>query len=501
MLNRRLFLQGLAASSGLLVIPELLAGGDKFFGDDFVEGHTYLSHDHAFSADDAEQGVRDVIVVGAGVAGLATTHRLQGLNVLCLERAKEAGGVAKSREWRGIRYCVGSAYFAPPAPEDHIAQLVQELNLHPRLAEEADRAHLQAGRLVAGSFSEENLAFLRHVRDERYPALPPDKPELLELDRWSFEAFLKNVPLQQRLFEATCGPLSQEAWQELEGFCWGAMDGGVNEISAYPALNFLVAELEGVYAFPGGNSGLARALFERVKRQVRLNHLVLQIRKESGNYAVVAKVGNRFLRYRARAVVLASPLFLAKHMLPLPPERLETWKQLEYRGYVVASLLLNQPLRELRYSFTPASDAPLQADRDAASVHTVFSDGEISDWANGGSRRGSVLTLYCPFPYRLGKSYLMTLPYERLKTLVLDKALEELGPFGLVRRNVAKVELTRWGHAMLLAKPGLIEAVSRATEPLGGAFFAHTDVFGSPAIENSLAAAWRAAEQVRAVVQ
>jgi len=57
--------------------------------------------------------------------------------------------------------------------------------------------------------------------------------------------------------------------------------------------------------------------------------------------------------------------------------------------------------------------------------------------------------------------------------------------------DIEGVRLARWGHPMIITRPGqLIDGtLERATQPQPGLFYAHTDVTGSPAYENALAAA------------
>src|SRR5471032_1518186 len=76
---------------------------------------------------------RDVIIVGGGIAGLATAYELhsRGLSFLVLERAPRLGGVILSEEVDGFTIDAGPDALLIQKPDG--IRLCEELGLGPRL--------------------------------------------------------------------------------------------------------------------------------------------------------------------------------------------------------------------------------------------------------------------------------------------------------------------------------------------------------------------------------
>lgn len=85
----------------------------------------------------------DVIIVGAGPAGLAAAHVLRGLDVLLLERAERPGGRVTTIELGGMQVDLGAcfAFRSALAPEG--------LGSNPRLIEEREPLEVQIGERLA----------------------------------------------------------------------------------------------------------------------------------------------------------------------------------------------------------------------------------------------------------------------------------------------------------------------------------------------------------------
>src|SRR5437588_9815119 len=78
-------------------------------GDSFLPMHRI--RDHRIPATlPAPSRFVDVAIIGGGLSGLATGFLLNNENMLILEREKTLGGNAKSGDYKGISYALGSAY-------------------------------------------------------------------------------------------------------------------------------------------------------------------------------------------------------------------------------------------------------------------------------------------------------------------------------------------------------------------------------------------------------
>jgi hypothetical protein len=106
--------------------------------------------------------------------------------------------------------------------------------------------------------------------------------------------------------------------------------------------------------------------------------------------------------------------------------------------------------------------------------------------------------VYRPYPYEEGASNLLDLKYDEMDAEIRREVLAGFGPHGLRAGDIEDVRLARWGHPMLVTRPGQMAdgTLRTATQPQPGLYFAHTDVNGAPAYENALAAAFDAVAAV-----
>jgi hypothetical protein len=63
---------------------------------------------------------------------------------------------------------------------------------------------------------------------------------------------------------------------------------------------------------------------------------------------------------------------------------------------------------------------------------------------------------------------------------------------------VARIDVARWGHAMLRPTPGFLSNPVRGLAPVGGVHFAHADSAGLPLFEEAQDTGVRAAETILA---
>lgn len=542
--SRRRFISGLAVlgSTPWLLPRDALAwlqDAERFTGDDFEAAHRLLLDPEATLATGAPEthpDRHDVIVVGGGVSGLTVAYRLRDRDVLLLERDSQPGGVAKSETWQGLDYSIGAAYIIDPDPASTDPReragfaLLEELGLRERnedLANDRSRLRRQGSeahhcffsnrRVVPGAevYSARNRAFFEHVLDsDRYPSVPPTDPTLVNaLDRVSFKRFLRDPVLQRTLYARTTGVFSRTAWEAIEYYCWGAFGTTADETSAYHGLNFLAAEFGSTLVFAGGNGFITRRLAERItqarRRMIRTGAWTLRIEREAGGFVVTTWEQGQLHRHLARAVVFAAPLFLAPRLIPgLPDAQRSAIASLEYRSYVVANVLLKRRMDRifthpaLRGGYELTRVHGIDVDHAAAedvSGRKVFSDAVVADFAVGRDASHAVLTVYRPYPYASGRADLLGREYAAIEDEVRREVLAGFGAHGLKAADIEGVRLTRWGHPMIVSRPGQLAdgTLRTASQQQPGLSFAHTDVQGAPAYENALASAYDAVEATR----
>ena len=551
--DRRRFLAGLALvgfSTAAARIDALawLAGQNAaalatrhFTGDDFERAHELLFDPDGVLAKSPPRLVPetyDIVVVGAGISGLSLAWLMRDKKVLVLERDADAGGVSKSASWKGIDYALGAAYVIDPDPEAEdpherrTFELLEELGLRAkgerldadparqrRLSGEGTHCIFSNTRVLRETevYSKRNSAFFDHVLNhDRFPSVPPTDTALVEdLDRVSFRAFLENAVLQRKISGRSVGPISPRGWEAIEYYFLGRVRHDAGRDVSIPRAELLRCGVRGGARVPGGNGFITRRLADRLTTHspgaLKTSSCVLRVEPDADGAAVrvTAFEGDGLVRSRARRVVYASPLFLAPRLVPsLPAEQRDAIASLGYRAYAVANVFLSRSMDRIfahesfrgGYELTRVHGVdPSRAGAQALSTRKSFSDVVVADYATWRAKEGAVLTVYRPYPFEGGRAELMGKSYDDLDTEIRKAVMEAFGRHGLKVGDIEGVALSRWGHPMLIPKPGQLAdgTMIRAGRRQGPILFAHTDTHGAPAFENAMAGVFDTVDVLR----
>lgn len=486
--------------------------GTAFLGDEHRRPHDilwhleeYISRKGGRPAEVSESA--EVIIVGGGTAGLLSAYELRDRNFILLEQASQFGGNARSEEYRGTAYSLGPAYVTVPEGGSEIDKFFRETGLGSQARlEKPEESRVLAGGLKAlvndpgdVGLSARALHQKLSALSDRLPPVPPASPEeeaaTGELDALSAEAWLKAE-----------GPWHPLVMEQLQLYAWSSFGGSLEEISAAQFLNFVAAETKGVLAFPGGNGAITRHLFEALAalpgNRLRAGTIVLEVKEVDGGVEVLAETAEGALqRLRGKSVVMAAPKYAARFLLKnvLSSERDTLWRDLPYRAYAVANVLLRDPAP------APAFDLYcLRGSVPAAPTFGKRTDRPVTDlvcanWA-AGRAAPAVLTLYRPFPLEGARNILLGPQlHERLQKEFSADLSRWLGELGLGANPVEGIRVALWGHSLPLARPGFLNPVVRAhlSGPVGTRIFlANQDNYMSPAFESCFAAAQAAAKEV-----
>ncbi|MCO6457560.1 MAG: FAD-dependent oxidoreductase, partial [Pirellulaceae bacterium] len=480
-------------------------------------------------ADDRWETTR-VVIVGAGIAGLSAARRLSqaGLDdFVLLELEPQPGGTSRSGSTPVVP-CPWGAHYVP-APTRHqraLCDLLGELGVFagqdalgdPIVAEQFRvrapeervfyKGFWQEGLYLHEGASAEDLRQLQAFQQEvaRWVAwrdaagrpaftLPmarsSDDAELRELDRISLADWLR----QRGLDSPRLHWLADYACRDDYGLRSEAT-------SAWAGLFYFAARVPGAEShsrpfitWPEGNGRLVRHLAAPLARQLRLGWAAREVIHHDaagrGGMDVIAisGTGQAARGYRADRVIFAAPHFLAPYVVrSLRDARPAYLPDFQYGAWAVANLTLDQP--PAGRGFPLAWDNVLYESPSLGYVATSYQ--------RGLDHGPAVLTWYYPLcdesPEHARQRLLQAGRDEWAEVALAD--LQPAHPD--IRQRVRRIDVMRWGHAMIRPVPGFIWGAARelATRPLGGLHFAHSDLSGLPLFEEAFYRGTLAAEQV-----
>jgi protoporphyrinogen oxidase len=449
------------------------------------------------------------------VAGLAAARALKDAGVdrfAMVELEPVAGGTSRSGQSGPFAHPWGAHYLPAPMKENvALVKLLDQFGAvtgyddqgEPQFAEEMLCRDPEERLFVNGAWHEglwptaiatsEDEAHLRTFQREverwvgwrdgagrRAFTLPvsacSQDAEVVALDRQTFAAWLDERGLTAPRFRwwveyATRDDYGQtlsqtSAWAGLFYFC-SRMREQANE--PQPLLTW-----------PDGNGWLVKQLSAGLGQQLQTDRAVLSIRTAADGPAEVLAIGRDGAPagYRAEQVIFASPHFLAPYLLPeFPEERRRHCREFAYGAWLVANLSLRA--RPANIGFEPAWDNVL---------YESPSLGYVSATHQRGRDQGpTVLTYYYPLtdddPAQ-ARERLLAMPWSDCAQLVLND-LQQAHPD--LPALVDRLDVMRWGHAMIQPRVGFITGAARQSESQAwrNVHFAHSDLSGIALFEEA----------------
>ena len=476
-----------------------------------------------------------VVIVGGGIAGLAAARRLHNEGVedfVVLELEREPGGTSRSGQSDLVAYPWGAHYVPAPTREfPALVRLFNEVGVfegtddagEPIVAEQFRCRHPEERVFYKGLWYEGlYLASGASSRDRhqmtRFQA---------EIDRWvawrdgqGRRAFA--VPMAAGSDEAVVRGLdtiSMAQWLDQRGFdsprlrwwvdyaCRDDYGLRLEQTSAWAAIYYFCARIAEVGAaarpfvtWPEGNGRLVRHLYSAVRSQCLLGAAATEVipRQVEGT-AVVDVLGvkaesQQVFGYRAEKVIFAAPQFLSRYLIRDYREQVpQHVAEFSYGAWAVANLTL---------SAVPQSQGfPLAWDN---ILYESPSLGYVATSYQRGLDYGPALLTYyyplCDDDPRTARQRLLQLGREEWAEIVLaDLARAHAG----IRESAQRVDVMRWGHAMIQPRPGFVWGKARqlASQPFRGIHFGHSDLSGIALFEEAFYQGTRAAEEVLAALR
>ncbi|MCA1633164.1 MAG: FAD-dependent oxidoreductase [Acidobacteria bacterium] len=491
-----------------------------------------------------------VVIVGGGIAGLAAAWRLlrEGFDdfvVLELERAPGGTSQSGGRAGAVVPYPWGAHYLPAPQKENRaLVSLLDEMGV-------LEGADADGEPVVAEQFLCRDPEERVFYRGRWYEGLylhagesPEDVAQLesfnAEVDRWAAwrdargrRAF--SIPVRTCSDDAevtALDRLTMAEWMRERGFTSTRLrwlvdyacrdDYGLTaaQTSAWAGLFYFAsrmkapgADAQSLITWPEGNGRLVAHLYEKAGARVRLGLAVADIhtpdrnaggRTEGGGtqagggtaveVVAVGHDGQSAIGFRAGQVIFAAPQFLTKYLLR--PYREGACPahvaEFEYGAWMVANLTLHDRPRSGFGNFPLAWD-------------NVLYESESLGYVNATHQRGldrgpTVFTYYYPLTDerpREARTRLLSIDWKGWAEVTLaDLARAHRD----IRALVERLDVMRWGHAMIRPRPGFVHGAARAAaqKPFRSVHFAHTDLSGVALFEEAFDHGLRAAEEVLA---
>jgi hypothetical protein len=473
-----------------------------------------------------------VVIVGGGVAGLSAAWHLQKSgfeNFVLLELEPAPGGTARSGDSPEavVPYPWGAHYVPAPLKENlRLISLLTEMGV----IEGVDQA---GDPIVAEQFlcrdPEERIFFKGRWYEGLYLHAGADKNDLAQLDKFNSEigtwvdwrdnkgrrAFA--IPISNSSDDEQVKALdkiSMSSWLQSRGLDsprlrwlvdYGCRDDyglTIDQTSAWAGLFYFAsrvthrgAESQPLITWPEGNGHLVSYLYGKSKAKIRLGFAVTDVipkgieGKSGVDVVAVDHEGSNAKGFHADQVIFAAPHFLTRYLIrPFredpPPYTLE----FKYGAWMVANLVLRDRPKDL--GFPLAWDNVLY---ESPSLGYV-----VATHQRGLDRGPTVFTYYyplCDADPRVARTRLLSTDRRGWADIALTD-LERAHP--AIRSLCTRLDVMRWGHAMIRPHPGFIWGSARtlAQRSFRGIHFAHTDLSGIALFEEALDHGVRAADEV-----
>ena len=355
----------------------------------------------------------DVVVIGAGLAGLTSAWRLTqaGVNVRVVEARDRVGGRLHGYEVDGRPVQLGGRWTGPG--QDAVKSLAAELGI-------GVVQNLSLGDRAMQGEDWEGLDSLARTLDLMAKAVPLESPwstaDAEQLDRQTLGTWL----------ERNCSPpLARRAAETLAGFLPESQDVSLLHTLFYLHSNGGFASILGLDGpphdsemFEGGAHRLTDELYSKVDSSVTLGTPIYGL--EHDESGVVVNGHGFSLSARCAIVTLPPTLAGRLHYSPsMPPDRDYLTQRMPIRGKIVVALLYEE-------AFWRESGTSLVMDQ------------HITLWDEGGDQRPAALSglVSIPRSRELGK-----LDAETRRRLLLDHVVQHLGPRA---RDVSSYHELNW---------------------------------------------------------
>lgn len=516
--------------------------GGKVRGEDYRTGHSIRDGSLSVQFPPPEGKILDVVIAGAGPAGLATAWKLSRSgceSFIAVEKEDVVGGLCRGEEQDGIEYACGAHYVDyPRADSGYLIELYADLGVvdgffpdgNPRVIPEflvggnehrifsggtwyPDTFPSQAAGTADAAdyerFSRETFEWTtRRGRDGKrafgYPiAACSADPEIRSLDEISMEEYLKikgysslllKWHVNDRVLDEYGTPLENcSAWAGLQFF--SASRTGFRSMIPDGEL------VPSLITWPRGLGHLTSAMEKRLpsgkilKKSyvIRMENHQSETRENLVRTVTFSPATRTFRTFLSRFGVLALPKNQATYLVPeLKSSRSGDFSNLSYVSWLVATICLKRLPEERATSI-----AWENLIHDSWTLGYVDNAHQLPRVNKPGARDRRVMTVYCTFPNNPSaeRHELLSYGWEYWAKLITNElARAHPGIEGLIEW----MDIWKWGHPMLQTTVDSIwgEKRRRMAAPQGRILMSHADICGIPVFEEAAYRGVEVAEEI-----
>lgn len=422
----------------------------------------------------------DVVVVGAGLAGLTAAYTLRESRVLTLEREDWVGGRTRSGQWGDLWYNIGAQFLHDP----RTMELVRRFGLPHVSTAGARSALFIKGKLVKARTPLEQ--FLRmplslgarvdlvrmYLKVRPLLARYPDRVDRHRLDDVSFAELVGRVhPDVRALADALTGTTA--------GF-------PAAQTSAYIALPYALGTHDltaPLTVLVNGTQQLALAMERVPGMEVRRGATVSRVANENGGVVVEYRMGGRKQIARGGAAVVTAPAPVALQVVEgIEGEKRRALEAIRYTPLTTVALRLSRP------GPAPFDDVHYLAAFDTA-FDALSNNGLYARRHHGPGVGGDLLLTLC---YGARAEALAEAPDEEvIRTMVRDV----YRVFPQVQGRFAEGVVQRWAFGLPRFAPGGLRRQAAVRAPVGPVYFAG-DYTNAPGTEGAVNSGYRVAQAV-----
>ena len=541
--DRRAFL----ASAAALPLAACTRGGPAHYDGGWVGANAERGHRlrdlraGTFPAP-AVQRRASVLVVGAGIAGLAAARALtqRGVDdVHVLDLEDSAGGNSRGHAIAGMACPLGAHYLPVPGDEaTEVIELLEALGLRRTerggaiVYDERHLCHSPQERLYVGGQWHEGLLppVEALAEDQRADTLAQYRRFDALVDRIGVAGAFR-IPTARSTWSPALDQLDAitfAAWLDaqrldapalrwyLDYCCRDDYGAGAAQVSAWAGLHYFASrhgfrapgapngegapERDGVLTWPEGNAWLSRRLAEPLGDRLHTAQIALRVVEERASVRVDVwdARAQRAESWTAPQVILALPLFITARLVEAPPAALtQTVAAMRHSPWLVGNLHLDAALDD-RPGAPPSWDNVIY---DAGLALPTLGYVDAMHQSTRSIPGPTVLTTYLALggntPDELGRqrTRLLNESWSSWADAVVQ-GVARVHPD--LRSKLKRVDLMRYGHAMSIPVPGVRSsaALRALAEPQRRVHYAHADLSAYSVFEEAMYHGVRAADQL-----